>query len=103
MLAERLRSRGMGLAGGYLGLPFSEPDEMTAALSSLDALLDVFDAVDDGGERPKPTLADAGSAERSRYPGRAAIDRSVGLDEAGLAALRRRTRPRRRSLPQPRL
>ena len=52
-------------------------------MPALDALLDVFDAVDDGGERPKPTLADAGSAERSRYPGRAAIDRSVGLDEAG--------------------
>ena len=34
LLAERLRSRGMGLAGGYLGLPFSEPDEMQGALAS---------------------------------------------------------------------
>ena len=32
---------------------------------------------------PKPTLADAGSPARSRYPGRAALDPSVGLDDAG--------------------
>jgi inosose dehydratase len=83
VLAERLRSRSLGLAGGYLELPFSEPGEMPAALADLEALLDVFDAVDAGGERPKPTLADAGSPERSRYPGRAALDKSVGLDDAG--------------------
>ena len=82
-LAERLQSRSLGLAGGYLELPLSEPGEMPAALTSLDALLDVFDAVRDDAEPPKPTLADAGSPERSRYPGRAALDRSVGLDDAG--------------------
>lgn len=81
-LAERLRSRGLGLAGGYLELPFSEPEKMPAALSELDGLLDVFDAVAGVGEAPKPTLADAGSPERSRYPGRAALDRTVGLDDA---------------------
>ena len=36
----------------------------------------------DAGQ-PKPTLADAGSPARSRYPGRAALDPSVGLDDAG--------------------
>jgi inosose dehydratase len=83
VLAHRLRSRSLGLAGGYLELPFSQPGEMPAALAGLGALLDVFDAVRDGAERPKPTLADAGSPERSRYPGRAALDRSVGLDHVG--------------------
>jgi inosose dehydratase len=81
VLAQRLSERGLGLAGGYLELPFSEPDKMDAGLVELDALLDVFDATT-GVEPPKPTLADAGSPVRSRYPGRAALDRSVGLDEA---------------------
>ena len=35
---------------------------------------------------PRPTLADAGSPERARYPGRAAPDRSIGLDDAGWKA-----------------
>ena len=81
VLAKRLSERGLGLAGGYLGLAFSEPEKMDAALAELDALLDVFDAAE-SVEPPKPTLADAGSPVRSRYPGRAALDRSVGLDDA---------------------
>jgi inosose dehydratase len=32
---------------------------------------------------PRPTLADAGSPARAALPGRAARDRSVGLDDAG--------------------
>lgn len=81
-LAQRLAQRNLGLAGGYFELPFSEPERMDAALSELDGLLDIFDAVADDRLAPKPTLADAGSPERSRYPGRAALDRSIGLDEA---------------------
>jgi inosose dehydratase len=82
VLAQRLSERRLGLAGGYLGLAFSEPEKMHAGLVELDALLDIFDAAG-GVEPPKPTLADAGSPARSRYPGRAALDRSVGLDDAG--------------------
>jgi inosose dehydratase len=82
-LAARLAERGLRLAGGYLELPFSEPDRMTAELANLDVLLDIFDTVSERGFAPKPTLADAGSEIRSRYPGRAALDRSVGLDDAG--------------------
>jgi inosose dehydratase len=82
VLAQRLSERRLGLAGGYLGLAFSEPDKMHAGLVELDALLDIFDAAG-GVEPPKPTLADAGSPARSRYPGRAALDRSVGLDDVG--------------------
>ncbi|MHB8657908.1 MAG: TIM barrel protein [Solirubrobacteraceae bacterium] len=82
-LRSRLSERGLGLAGGYLELPFSEPDRFGPALAELDALLDVFDSVVGAFEPPKPTLADAGSPTRSRFPGRSALDRSVGLDEIG--------------------
>jgi inosose dehydratase len=84
-LSSRLSERGLGLAGGYLELPFSEPEALARALLDLDALLDVFDSVSGGPEPPKPTLADAGSPVRSRYPGRAALDRSVGMDSAAWA------------------
>ncbi len=83
-LPERLDERGLGLAGGYLELPFSEPGKMAEALTELEALLDIFDSTNGRpGLPPKPTLADAGSPVRSRYPGRAAIDPRVGLDSAG--------------------
>jgi inosose dehydratase len=81
-LATRLAERQLGLAGGYLELAFSEPDKISAGLVELDALLDIFDAADRGLRPPKPTLADAGSPARSRYPGRSAVDRSVGFDDA---------------------
>ena len=81
-LAGRLRDRDLSLAGGYLELPFSEPEKLREALPELEVLLDVFDHAGDRGLKPKPTLADAGSPARSRYPGRAALDPSVGLDDA---------------------
>ena len=84
-LSARLAERELGLVGGYLELPFSEPDRMTEELANLDALLNIFDTVSGHGLAPKPTLADAGSEIRSRYPGRAALDRSVGLDDDGWA------------------
>jgi inosose dehydratase len=80
-LATRLRERHLGLAGGYLELPFSEPEKMDGALADLDALLDIFDSAQGDTAPPKPTLADAGSPVRARYPGRAALDRSVSLDD----------------------
>jgi inosose dehydratase len=82
-LPARLAERELGLAGGYLELPFSEPDRLSAELANLDALLDIFDTLSEQELPPKPTLADAGSEVRSRYPGRAAQDRSVGLDDVG--------------------
>ena len=82
-LAERLTERGLGLAGGYLELPFSEPARLEGSLGELEELLDIFDNVAVGPEPPKPTLADAGSPARAALPGRAAVDPSVGLDEAG--------------------
>jgi inosose dehydratase len=84
-LAGRLGDHHLSLAGGYLELPFSEPQKIESALAELGSLLDVFDSVSgkDVGPPAKPTLADAGSANRSRYPGRAALDPSIGLDDAG--------------------
>lgn len=82
-LAERLRSRGLALAGGYLELPFSEPDALREMMPALDQLLDVFEAARaDGAPPPRPTLADAGSPERAALPGRSALDPSVGFSEA---------------------
>ena len=85
-LASRLAEHGLGIAGGYFELPFSDPAALDAALPELDVLLDVLDGVAPEPLAPKPTLADAGSPERSRYPGRAALDRSIGLDDAGWKA-----------------
>ena len=81
-LPGRLSERGLGLAGGYLELPFSEPARMEGALPELDALLDILDRIADGSAPPRPTLADAGSPQRAALPGRSATDRSVGLDDA---------------------
>lgn len=84
-LKQRLNDRKLGLAGGYLELPYSEPSRMKAALHELDILLDVFDAagVPESGLRPKPTLADLGSDRRKAHPGQAATNRDLGFDTEG--------------------
>jgi inosose dehydratase len=84
-LARRLADRKLGLAGGYLELPYSEPSRMPAALHELDILLDVFDVVGTlpGGLKPKPTLADLGSDIRKAHPGQAADNRALGFNEDG--------------------
>jgi len=82
VLAENLRRRGLGLAGGFLKLPFSEPQAWPRMRDDIEVLLDAFDAVGNAntGLKPKPTLADAGSDARRANPGRAATDRSIGFD-----------------------
>jgi inosose dehydratase len=82
-LRARLAERGLRLAGGYLDLPYSQPDRLRAELPRLDALLETFDLVAGDGLAPVPTLADAGSPERSASPGRSAVDPTVGWDDAG--------------------
>jgi inosose dehydratase len=102
-LAERLAGRGLGLAGAYLELPYSDPDALTAVLPELDALLDTFDSVAGRlpGPAPHPTIADAGSPARRANPGRSHTDPSLGLDAdgwrrfaAGLSTVLRRCRDR---------
>jgi inosose dehydratase len=80
-LRERFERRGLTLAGGYIPIRFSEPEHWDADLRTLNDTLDLFAAADGFGA--KAVLADAGSPARSRLPGRAASERSIGLDESG--------------------
>ncbi len=82
-LHERLTSRGLGLAGGYLELPYTDHERLVEAIDrDLNELLTVFDAVGDIEPRPKPTLADPGSELRRANPGRSQKDRSFGWSDA---------------------
>ncbi|MGZ4302274.1 MAG: TIM barrel protein [Gaiellaceae bacterium] len=82
-LRKSLEDHGLALVGGYIPIRFSEPEHWAEDLAAMDATLDLFAAAD--GSEAKPVLADGGSAERIRFPGRAAADRSIGLDEVGWA------------------
>lgn len=83
-LRARLASRGLGLAGGWVQMRFSEPEGLDQDVWALDRTLDLFAAVADaGGEPPKPTLADAGSAARAANPGRGKDLPEIGLDTPG--------------------
>jgi inosose dehydratase len=84
-LGELLAERGLGLAGGYLELPYADHDALESVMAELDALLAAFDAARPylPGPPPRPTLADAGSPQRRSRPGRAAAQRSAGLDAEG--------------------
>ena len=81
-LGELLAERALGLAGGYLELPYADHDALEQMLPELDALLDTFDAAAPylAGPPPRPTLADNGNEARRSRPGRSATDASVGLD-----------------------
>ncbi|MGD0851789.1 MAG: TIM barrel protein [Acidimicrobiales bacterium] len=103
VLAERLASRQLGLAGAYLEFPFTDHDALPALYPELDAMLDTFDAVRSvvPGPVPHPTIADSGSERRRNNPGRSHGDRSWGLDDdgwdrmkVGLAAVVERCRAR---------
>jgi inosose dehydratase len=101
-IRARLASRSLGLAGGYIELPFADHDALDDKLVELDDLLDAFDeAAPAHGPRPRPTLADAGAPHRRTAVGRAATDRSFGLDDpawrrwaVGIARVAERCRDR---------
>lgn len=81
-IRTRLADRGLGLAGGYIELPFSDHAALAGKLAELDELLDAFDeAATATGPKPKPTIADGGAPHRRTAVGRAAADRSLGLDD----------------------
>jgi inosose dehydratase len=80
-LRERFERHGLALVGGYIPIRFSEPEHWEEDLLAMDATLELFAAADGAGA--KAVLADARSDERIRFPGRAASDRSIGLDDDG--------------------
>jgi inosose dehydratase len=83
-LRARLETHGLGLAGGWVQMRFSEPEGFEEDLQVLDRALDLFVAVGDASvEPPKPTLADAGSPARAANPGRGKDLPEIGLDAAG--------------------
>ena len=91
--AEELRAalvtHGLGLAGGYVELPFTDPASLRGAWHELDAVLDQFDAAASlrASHPPRPTLACAPTPERAAHPGQAARNRSLALDAAARSAL----------------
>ena len=101
-LAELLAERGLGLAGGYVELPYLRPGRARGRVAELDEMLDVFDAcVAPPGPPPKPTLADTGIAGGRMLPARSVRDQSLGYDDdgwgrfaAGLATVLARCRDR---------
>jgi inosose dehydratase len=80
-LRGRLERHDLALVGGYIPIRFSEPEHWDEDLAAMSGTLDLFAA--GGDDHVKAVLADAGSDERIRLPGRAASDRSIGLDGAG--------------------
>ena len=70
-LRDRLVSRGLGLAGAYIELPYADSEPLRAAVPVLDELLDALDEAGrmDGTPPARPTLADAGSEARRARPG----------------------------------
>jgi inosose dehydratase len=80
-LRERFLRHGLALVGGYIPLRFSEPKHWDDDLQAMSATLDLFAAAN--GDDAKAVLADAGSDKRIQFAGRAASDRSIGLDDDG--------------------
>jgi inosose dehydratase len=80
-LRAHLERHALALVGGYIPIRFSEPEHWEQDLAAMSRTLDLFAAAD--GTGAKAVLADAGSDERARFPGRAATDRTIGLDDAG--------------------
>jgi inosose dehydratase len=81
-LAHRLEAHELGLCGGYVPLPLSDPVAFDETLGYVDDLLDVFDRCPNGVV-PRPTLADAGSPERLANPGAVGSRPELGLDASG--------------------
>ena len=88
VIAERLASRNLGLAGAYLEFPFADHSALEKLWPELDAMLDTFDAVRDQvpGPLPRPTIADASSDSRRLAPGQSQANPAFGLDPDQWAA-----------------
>lgn len=86
VLAQRLRDRGLALAGGWVQLRLTEPAALEEDLEQLDAALAVFAdarASAPDAPAPRPTLADAGSRARRANPGAGRDRPDLWLDDDG--------------------
>jgi inosose dehydratase len=86
-LADNLRRHSLGLAGGYLEIPFHDTAQFQAALPELDDLLAAFDVAAPVNEElglpgPRATIAVISQGNRRNVPGQAARDRSLGYTDA---------------------
>lgn len=70
-LELRLRRFGLGLAGGWIDLPFSDDELFENSLPGLNRVLELFTsgAAAPSPRAPKPTLADSGDTTRRDRPG----------------------------------
>lgn len=85
-LDARLERHGLGLAGGWIDLPFFDDAAFAAALPDYRETLGLFAAVRQppGRHAPKPTLACSGTPDRAARPGGGS---EVRLDAAGWASM----------------
>jgi inosose dehydratase len=81
-LSERLARHRLGLAGGWIDLPFHDDDAYAASVPVLDDALDAFvEAGNTEGMPPAlPTLAASSTPERRNHPGGG---EGLSLDTAG--------------------
>jgi inosose dehydratase len=84
-LRDRLREHGLGVAGGFVPVRFSEPEHWEEDVAGLRHTLDLFAAAEVDGAQP--VLCDAGGPERHANPGRGGEDASLRLDGARWRAL----------------
>ena len=94
VLRARLERFGLSLAGGFIQVRFSQPEDWDEDLAAMTDTLDLLAAGD--GRDARPVLSDFGSPVRIANPGRAASDHSPRPGRAGMAAARRRGRTCRR-------
>jgi inosose dehydratase len=80
-LRERIERHGLGLAGGWIPIRFSQSEAWPDDLAQMGRILDLFAAAD--GSEARPVLADGGSPARIANPGRGAENRALGLDKSG--------------------
>jgi inosose dehydratase len=78
VLAERLRTNGLQLVGGFVPMRFSESEHYEEDVPALHHTLDLFDAAGSAGARP--VLCDGGGPERTANPGRGGEDADLRLD-----------------------
>ncbi|MGH2821278.1 MAG: sugar phosphate isomerase/epimerase family protein, partial [Actinomycetota bacterium] len=83
-LSRNLDDRGLALAGGYIPLRLTEERSLPDDLRLLEEILDLLEAGAGTKLPPRPTLADAGAAHRSR-----STEAGASLDDAGWETLLR--------------